>query len=654
MRRSKIQLSIVLAVISFIIFATNFGGNLNRELPVVQKSVFTNQNSPLPAVNHNPIYIDGDAALSTFIANEGLSGAGTDVSPYVIEDFTIDASTVHGIEIRNTNAYLIIQDCTISGGNSSDYDGIGVYNAENINLTNNDLTGNFRGIHVWSSNNITLSGNTVNYNSFTGIMLTQVSDSILSGNIANNEIFGILMIFSDNNTLSENLMIRAGITLYYCYDNIIDITNKVNEKSVRFYENTIGVHLSGESDVGQVILLNCDDSIIEGLEVSEVHMGITLSGSNNCLISENNISDSRAGIYLVDSRYTTLSGNLMNRSGVSLVGSYDNDIDTTNKVNGKSVRYYENTLGVQLSGETDVGQVILVNCNNSIIEDLYIVDTVKGIYISDSMACSISGNTIMGCFTGIDLQGSNYNTLSGNILSDNNFNGINQKFSNYNTFTMNILCNNDIGINLDGECNHNTIYYNDIYGNQAFQAREALGGVANQWDLGTTGNYWGDDYIIQNPGATNDGTFWDTPYSIDGGGIDNFPLVNPIFTDVDAPVFTVTPEDFSADEGYTGLNISWTATDLNPANYTIEWNETEVVSATTWTSGTEISYNIPEGMSNGNYSITIILSDTYRRMVQHTVVFTVISKLRIPGFPLMTILISMSVAVFILRRKFNH
>ncbi|MHA1519401.1 MAG: hypothetical protein ACTSRK_04390, partial [Promethearchaeota archaeon] len=55
--------------------------------------------------------------------------------------------------------------------------------------------------------------------------------------------------------------------------------------------------------------------------------------------------------------------------------------------------------------------------------------------------------------------------------------------------------------------------------------------------------------------------------------------------DTTKPQFTVIPEDFSADEGYSDLSVSWTASDLHPATYSIELDGTEVVSATTWTDG---------------------------------------------------------------------
>ena len=44
----------------------------------------------------------------------------------------------------------------------------------------------------------------------------------------------------------------------------------------------------------------------------------------------------------------------------------------------------------------------------------------------------------------------------------------------------------------------------------------------------THGNYW-NDYTTRYPSATNDGTVWNTPYTIDGeaSAQDNYPLVNP-------------------------------------------------------------------------------------------------------------------------------
>ncbi|MHA2244862.1 MAG: right-handed parallel beta-helix repeat-containing protein [Candidatus Hodarchaeales archaeon] len=327
---------------------------------------------------HNPISIDGNEALATFIKDEGLSGDGTIVSPYIIENFTIYTDISHftgwyvyGINIRSTDAYLIIQNCTIERGMDDYSHGIHLDNATNVNISNNLLNNNDYGIYLRDSSSNTLSGNNASHNDEYGIILVSSSNNMLSGNTANNHNSdGIYLRESSNNTLSGN-------TANNNYDGI-----KLRESS----NNT----LSGNT-------------------------------ANNNII---------AGIYLYkSSNNNTLSGN---------TASYNNR---------------------------------------------------RGIFLRES---------------------SNNNTLSGNIIS----------------------YNNDYGIILYSSSTTNTIYFNDIYGNTIGQAFEEDDCTDNHWDNGTTGNYWGVDYINNYPSATNDGTIWNIPYEIsgDGSGIDHFPLVNSTTT----------------------------------------------------------------------------------------------------------------------------
>ncbi|MHA1611939.1 MAG: NosD domain-containing protein [Promethearchaeota archaeon] len=657
MKRDKIQLVLLLSVIAIIVLDANSGGNLNREFPSIHEKVLNNLNSPLKAYNHDPIYIDGNAMLATFIGTEGLSGDGTYVSPYIIEDFIIDASTAHGIEIKNTDSYLIVRNCSVSGGASSENEGIVIYNVSNINLSNNDFTTNAVGIQLSLSSNFSLSGNDASFNSGSGIYLFMSSNYNLSNNNAryngfvgiflinsiniivlgnkaeNNKLYGIVLISPINCTLSGNLVKGAGFQVYgTTIDTHIDTTNKVNNKSLRYYEGIPDVHLSWESDVGQVILVDCNDSVIEGLTISDTNFGITLINSDNCLISDNTLNDCfYYGFYVSSSNNNIFTGNMMNRAGLGIRSSYNNSVDTSNKVNNKSLRYYEDIRDVNLSWESDVGQVILINCTNSVIEGLSIEEAFVAIHIEDTNICSISENTLCGSYYGIYLDNSRFCTFSGNIVFENEF-GFYLSRINNSTVSGNIVYNNEIGIDLSGS--DNEIYSNDIYGNQDLQAEEGMGSTDNQWDNGTTGNYWGNDYLGKYPEATNDGTVWDTPYEIDGDslGTDNFPLVNPIFPDGDAPIFSFIPEDFTAAEGYSGLNVSWKVLDLQPATYAIEMDGAEVVAATTWSNGIAISYDILNGLSEDIYNITVFVSDESGNIAQDTVILTISKTFDIPDF----------------------
>ena len=446
--------------------------------------------------SHVPISIYGNEALATFIEDEGLNGEGTYASPYIIENLLIDASTENGIEIQNTDTYLIIRNCTIEGGSSNRKKGIILYNATNVNISNNSLKNNYYGIRLDFSCNNNFTDNIVSYNTQDGICLTFSSNNTFISNTANyNNYYGICLEF-------------------YCYKNI-------------FTGNTAN---------------------------SNIH-----------------------GIYLIDPGNNTLIGNF---------ASYN----------------------------TDSGIRMASSCNNTLIGNF----------------ASYNNNT------GIYLVGSHNNILTGNIVSNNNGTGIYLFYSNNSILTGNIVSYNfDYGIHLisfsayDLNTANNIIYFNDIYGNTNGQAYEDANCNDNHWDNGITGNYWGVDYINNYPSATNDGKIWNIPYEIsgDGRGIDHFPLVNSITIDIDYynPQFTNILEDFSDYEGYSELSISWIATDLYPATYTLELNGNVVVSATAWTDGSTITYNIPDGLLKGDYNVTIIVTDESGNTVQDTVIFTVIS-----------------------------
>ena len=91
-----------------------------------------------------------------------------------------------------------------------------------------------------------------------------------------------------------------------------------------------------------------------------------------------------------------------------------------------------------------------------------------------------------------------------------------------------------------------------------------------------------------------------------------------------SPVITEIPNDLSIDFGYTGKNVSWTATDRDAGNYTVELLGTGVVAGpTAWTNGTEISFNISDGLLPGDSIFRITFTDIYDNSVSDSVTVTV-------------------------------
>lgn len=138
------------------------------------------------------------------------------------------------------------------------------------------------------------------------------------------------------------------------------------------------------------------------------------------------------------------------------------------------MRYYENRTGLTISGIKDVGQVILVNSSNCIIERLDISDSYYAVMLDSSSNNNIHNNKFKNNYYGIYLVES----------------------------TNNIIWNN--------------CFFNNT--------EHATGDInSNQWYYGATGNYWS-DYTEKYPSATNNGRVWNTPYHI-GDITDPFPLV---------------------------------------------------------------------------------------------------------------------------------
>ena len=91
-----------------------------------------------------------------------------------------------------------------------------------------------------------------------------------------------------------------------------------------------------------------------------------------------------------------------------------------------------------------------------------------------------------------------------------------------------------------------------------------------------------------------------------------------------SPIITETPSDFTVDFGYTGKSVSWTATDRDAGNYTLELLGTGVVAGpTVWTNGTETTFNIPDGLLPGDSIFRITFTDIYDNSVSDSVTVTV-------------------------------
>ena len=421
---------------------------------------------PTPSPTYN---IDGSSTgigaqnWTWAVTQDWCSGSGTLEDPYVIKDLIIDAPNA-GIIIKNSEVYFKIVNCTII--------------------------------------------NSVNYED-TGIQLSNVENGkIIGNNCSNNQWYGISLSNSANCTILNNFLINNyyGITALTC--QYLNISNN--------YMSNV--------EVGIAFDANCFNSFMDNNTVIEANIGISPGGQNH--VFKNNLLEKCGFIFYYYNNLYDLT-------------TYS--IDTSNTVNGKPIIYYSNRDNLVPADFFNSGQVMLVNCNNSLISNLTLSQSTagimiyggnynnlsnlnlydhswSGIFIQESSHNTIESSTISNQYNGVYIiDGSTFNIIENNNIS-NNMNGITLG-NNSNIVRNNIISNNlQMGLYTLWQTTGNLIYNNSFIGNSVNAGEDGV----NFWDNGLIGNYW-DNY---NGVDANDDGIGDSPYRVAGGlgGWDNYPI----------------------------------------------------------------------------------------------------------------------------------
>jgi len=366
----------------------------------------------------------------------------------------------------------------------------------NVTIRNVSITSFDYGIRISDAFNNVITGNDITNNGYgIEVILSSSGNSIYENNITANSKGGIWLDFANGNTISSN-----------------QITNNKPK-------------------------------------------GIWIYSSSNEIISENYVANNGYGVFIDRSSYATLRNNTMvdNEQNFSVEGTdsnhFVNDVDVSNKVDGKPIYYWVNQHGKTVL--SDAGYVALVNCTNVTVQNLNILNNKQGILLAYTTNTTINKNTITNTTHAIRLQASSKNTIIENNLT-NSSSGIYFCDSSNNTLSKNNIKNNLWGINFDYFNSNNSVVRNLIenntYGiyvmespdniflhntflNNSKQVTDLViktqtwlfDPSINIWDNGAEGNYWSDYNGTDNNG---DG-IGDTPYIIDENNQDNYPLTEP-------------------------------------------------------------------------------------------------------------------------------
>jgi parallel beta-helix repeat protein len=223
----------------------------------------------------------------------------------------------------------------------------------------------------------------------------------------------------------------------------------------------------------------------------------------------------------------------------------------------------------EIHGPTDIRGMGLeiVECKNVTIRNLNIKEFTRGIRFTNSFDCNIYQNSLTNNSIGIEMgyvdeSYSNNNTVSGNLIKENDNAGIRLIYGSSNTISGNIITANDEGVSIWGASENNIVWNNITSNNKGIYVETSginiihhnnfvdntndwwdygltpwpfqLPFSVNIWDDGNEGNYWS-NY----DGTDNDSNgIGDTPHELYENNTDNYPLMNPV-------AITELPEDES-------------------------------------------------------------------------------------------------------------
>jgi len=355
--------------------------------------------------------------------------------------------------------------------------------------------------------------------------------------------------------------------------------------------------------MGKIVYITADRVEVRAFTIRDGTFGLWLHSSQNSKIVGNTLQDGSYGIRLyhapnseiVENRirgYTWFgvevesSGNSMLRRNILVENRYNfgvdgsslsdfiNDIDVSNTVNGKPIRYLMNQHNITIDSSTfqQIGYLGLVNCSNVKVKDLTVEDNVQGIllasatnstitnvcardnwngiYVAHSSNISVSENEANTNFDyGIKFFNSAQSVARANNVDNNGWSGIGvfkspnstieDNDANFNTYDLHIVYTNHSVIARNNALikpaastdysiavyySHNNRIYHNTFDNRLLYVETRNGTPftpKNSWDNGDEGNYWS---YYRGADADLDG-LGDTPYVVGENNIDNQPLM---------------------------------------------------------------------------------------------------------------------------------
>ena len=272
--------------------------------------------------------------------------------------------------------------------------------------------------------------------------------------------------------------------------------------------------------------------------------GICLEQVNNCTIEKNIFSDNRYGVYLQNSRNSTLLKNTFFRNGIWLDEGCGQNLLINNLVEESSIllgaHCWDN---IMFQNRLSNGEGISIACcgGNNLVSKNDIINCSTGIYIFDVQARTVlRDNRITGCGNGIYFNFVFDSRVYNNTISNGNTGIFLRDECHDNELSSNkIILSKESGIYLLEYSADNRIHNNYFNNSINVKVENAEGNIWNTTKAPGTnivqgpnlgGNFWanlkGTGFSQISNDSDSDG-ICDLPYNINGSDFDYLPLARP-------------------------------------------------------------------------------------------------------------------------------
>lgn len=419
-----------------------------------------NRSATLSYTPHAPIYISSNGDFGS----QGWPGAGTIGSPYTISGFNFTYD-VDCIVIEDTTAYFVIEDCFIGEGIN---DGIELHNVTNgivrdtvfgrktyaiylddsvdCQVTNVTFVDSGYKVYLQYCENIHIDHCTFEGESGQGIWMDQDLGSVVEHN---NLSFQEIHIWDSGDTnISHNILYNDRIQIQNC-DGLTLFNNSIDH-----------VYLAGFS-----VTSNSQNCVLENNRVHNPYdYGFYLDTVDNIILRNNTVTkdDLAAGsepaFYVIDSVDCTLERNDVATFDSAYRIHSSSNIQVTNNTAYRSGDY-----GIHVT------ESYFVNASLNSISSNVVLSSACGILFYKTEQSTIDGNDVRVHETGIYVTLSNYTSVMGNSVYDNELFGILISGSDHSSVSFNeVFSNLGSGIRMT-TCQTSLVSDNTLYDNEGSQ-----------------------------------------------------------------------------------------------------------------------------------------------------------------------------------------